>query len=65
MTTKLRSLIALGLIGSGVAAALGTLRKTRHKKDMKQQEAAISAWEDDGGSSSASSIRARDRVTYR
>jgi hypothetical protein len=64
MTMKSRSLSALGLIDSGVAAALGTLRKTRHKKNMKQQEAAISVWEGEGGSS-ANSLRARDNVTYR
>lgn len=51
MTMKLRSLIARGLIGSGVAAALRTLRKTRYEKEKKQQEAAISAWEGEGGSS--------------
>ena len=61
---KSRSLIALGLISSGVVAALGTLRKARHKKDKKQQEAAISAWEGEGGSST-SSVRAKDNVTYR
>ncbi len=65
MTMKSRSLIALGLIGSGVAAAaLGSLRKARHKKDKKQQDAAISAWEGEGGST-AGSVRARDNVAYR
>ena len=60
---KPRALIALGLIGSGVIAALQTLRKTRHKKDTRQQEAAISAWEGEGGS--PSSVRARDNVHHR
>ena len=61
MTMISRSLIALGLIGSGVVAALGTLRKARHKKNKKQQDAAISAWEGEGGSS-ASSVRAKNNV---
>ncbi|MPZ45889.1 MAG: hypothetical protein GEV05_21375 [Betaproteobacteria bacterium] len=64
MKMKSRSLIALGLIGSGVVAALETLRKARHKKDKRQEEAAIRAWEGEGGSSS-SSVRAKDNVTYR
>ena len=64
MTQISRSLIALGLIGSGVAAALGTLRKARHKKDKKQYEAAIRDWEGEGGRG-ASSIRAKEDVTYR
>ncbi len=64
MTMISRSLIALGLVGSGVAAALVTLRKTRHKKDKREDDAAIRAWEGEGGSGS-SSARASENVTYR
>ena len=64
MTMIFRSLIALGPIGSGIAAALGNLRKARNKKDKKEEEAAIRAWEGEGGSAS-SSVRASDNVTDR
>jgi hypothetical protein len=57
-----RSLIALGLFGSGVVAALGALRKARSKKNKREDEAAIRTWEGEGGSGS-SSVRASDKVT--